>query len=1452
MPTAAGEQVGDVVDPMSAALAAWRSTLIDLAGESTLADIGTLGDAILDLTAAHPSGTAQLFAGRPTKLSNLFRDGSTLPTARRRTRAVVVRATEYAQRFGLAPTYLAIGVATWIPAPPPESMDDVDALAVATGGRPDPVEPGADDPASADEKPAGAAPAPVRAPVLLRPITILPRGAGETDYELTLEPTAELNPVLARTLREHGALLDPVALARATFTPTGFDPSDALHRIASLGDAVLAGFELAPRVLAGSFVHPGHAVVDDLDDLIGNGLAGHELVQALAGLEPAMVAVRPNLSAPVRGDVDPAIERGVGDLDAAARHVVDVLAEGVHLAVDAPSGSDAAGTVAAVVAEAAASGRTVLYVAGHRRAADAVLARLDALGLDGLALDVAPEPAWRRRVSHRLLSAMAVEAERIDADAVARTRDALLGSRAQLAGYISALHLVRDGWGVSAYDALQALARLTAHRPGPDTRVRLPADIAPGLDGDRRAKLGADLTRAAELGAFTARIATTPWHGADLTSDEEARVAVARVDRLRTRTLPQLRAQVAAVADTTGLVPATTMRQWGDQVRMLGGMRETLDVFRPLIFEQTAADMVDATGTKAWRAEHDVAMGWFLRRRQVRRAKDMLRPGVRVRDLHGELVKVQAQRAIWQEQCPRGGWPVLPEGLAEIEDTLEAVRIDLDELVPILAGTAMGGDPADVDLAMLADRFEALAQSAADLRDLPERTVVLRNLRAVGLGPLLGDLEARQVPATLVAAELELSWWTSAFEQIRAMDPALAYLDGPGLEALANRFREADSRQVAWLAAPIRIAAHEHLGAAMRAHREEAEALFAELLDGRLTGVRDTFERHPDVAPRLRPVLLATPTLVPHLLPATRTVDLVVLDAVEHTPMELLLPAIGRGRQVVVLGDVRAASTPTVGTLAQRLPLVRLEAEPSRRDPFLTAFLAEHGYEGVLRPAPVPRSESLLRHEVVDGVGMPDSATGAVESTQAEVEKAVEVAIECAIVRPDESFAVVTVNPAHADRIREALLHEVRGNPALAGALSAARAEPVVVADLTGVAGLVRDAIVFSVGLGRTPHGRVLHRFGALGVPGGEAMLLDALGAARRRLHVVSSFGASDLDPERLRTPGARLLAAVLDLASRRDGAADQVVLGRGVDLHRSADRLVLDLAERLWREGLLVETNYGIGDGIRIPLAIGHPDLPGELLVAVLTDDDAYVAEPSIRVRDRQVPELLERLGWVVTRVWAAAAFLDPVKEAERLRGVVQAVRDARLPEAGGVAPTGGGDRIVVVPMIEDDDAGDDLADPAAEPAVEPVGEPAAPVGEPAAPAAPVGRAAEPVVEPDSAAEPVVEPDSAAPAGPEPVVEPDSAAPAGPEPVVEPKPAAGAAPDDGHGDGESAVVGDGDVAAGEAAADPGIVVSAPDKDSARPDDADSVSFDDLVRGASDDRRQGRRGRGSGPGTMEQ
>ena len=1213
----------------------WRAALVARAGDSALAHVDRLGDAQLDLSAAHPSGIAQLFAGRPTRLSNLVREGSALSAAKRRARAVGALAEDHAQRHGLASAFLAIGVATWTEQP----RDDVPADAGEPGGvRPDHM---------------------VRAPVLLRPVAVDPRGRGESDYDLALEPSAEVNPVLAAALRRRGALLDPTALARGTFTAGGFDPAAALDRLRALGAAVLDGFELEDCLLVGTFLHPEQVLVDDIDAQ-ASVLHQHEVLAALAGHTPAVNALAHPLPARVTGDRPPDQERGVGDLDAHQTHVLEALAAGHHLVVDAPPGSDVAGTVAAVVADAAAAGRTVLYVAGHRRAALALRDRLTAHGLGDLVLDVAPESDWRSQAARSLLGAMTVEPVPVDAEKIQIVQRELADRRTRLEGYVAGLHTAREPWGTSAYDALQALARLTSVRPAPRTRIRLTAAVAESLDDERRAQAATDLVRAAALGAFTITARDTPWFGADILTPDRAATVMRRIERLLDTSLPRLTEQVTEVAEDTGLTPAASPAEWAEQLEMLAGVRAALDIFRPVVFERSAADLVAATATRGWRAEHGVAMSQVLRRRLHKQAKDMVRPGRPVADLHTALVEVQAQREVWQAHCPAGGWPRIPEGMASIEADHRAVREDLESLSAVLAGTAGGGDLERLGWAELTERLRRLRQDPLALQTLPERTALVRSLDRRGLGALLEDLADRRVAASMVAAELDLAWWSTVFDQILGQDPALAGYDGATLARLSAEFRALDRRHLSDHAVVMLATVREGLRRRLRTHAEQSEGLFADIVENRFTSLRQSVERYPDVTRALRPCLIASPMLVPHLLPPTRTEDLVILDAAAHLPTEVVVSAIARGRQVLVVGDTRSASGSAFRSLADVLPSLPLHVDGSRRDPHLTAFLAAHGYAERLTATPLPTAAPLLRLELVEGTGMP-APSGVVEGTRAEVERVVDLVIDHALTRPEESLAVVTVSAVHAERLREAVMAEVRDNPALGIFFRPDRGEPFVVAEVGATQGLTRDAVILSVGFGRTPHGRVLHRFGSVSEAGGERRLLEALGATRRRLTVVSCFRAEELDKDRLRAPGAQLLAELLEVAERRSASSGHVDRKAPAPSGRSTDRLLLDLAERLWRLGLLVDLDHGVPGGPRIPLVVGHQDLADEMLVAVLTDDAAYVGEPSIRVRDRQRAERLEDLGWSVVQLWSAALFLDPQGEADAIAATVAAEAERR-----------------------------------------------------------------------------------------------------------------------------------------------------------------------------------------------
>ena len=263
--------------------------------------------------------------------------------------------------------------------------------------------------------------------------------------------------------------------------------------------------------------------------------------------------------------------------------------------------------------------------------------------------------------------------------------------------------------------------------------------------------------------------------------------------------------------------------------------------------------------------------------------------------------------------------------------------------------------------------------------------------------------------------------------------------------------------------------------------------------------------------------------------------------------------------------------------------------------------------------------------------------------------------------RPGESLAVVSLSAVTAQRIREAL----RQDPALAPRL--ADPDRFTVTDVEEARGLRYDTVILSVGFAKTPHGRVLHRFGPISSPEGLSLMIDALDAVRHNLLVVSCLAPEDLERDRLGHPGAELLADLLDLASDTP-AEPGSSKARSQPAEGEPDRLLHDLTGRLRRIGLTVVPRYGFEGGVRLPLAVGHPDRPGELFVGVLTDDAAYVAEPSLRRRDRLWVERLEQHGWVPHMAFSTAVFLDPQREAAAIAAKVTAAM-AATPRPAGIA---------------------------------------------------------------------------------------------------------------------------------------------------------------------------------------
>ncbi len=1263
-------------DRIAAAVSAWTRHLVDLGGRNTLLWYRDLPTGTLDLTTAHPAGLARFMAGRETTLSTLVREPGAHDEALRRARAIAAKSRELKEERGIATGFLALGMATWSLGP------------------------------TVSREPA--------APILLRPITLRPTGAAEHDYVLDLGDEVELNPVLVHYLStEQGIDLDADALEELAMAADAFDPFPVYDAV-STACADVPDFSIAPRIVIGTFSYAKLPMVADLTTQ-GVDLADHDVVAALAGDPTAMRSVRselPDTGAPL--DRDPERDRTVLDADSSQQEAIDVVREGSHLVIHGPPGTGKSQTIANLVAGLAADGKRVLFVAEKRAAIDAVVGRLERVGLGGLVLDLHDGARSRRRIAEQLvagLDAAAVPAAPApDRPPPGETVAAVRTTRAALVDHVEAMHEIRMPWGVSAYQAQEAISALAARPHPPRCRVRLRGDALSRLSRGEVAELGSRLAAAASLGAWAGDdiadpsgavpgTAADPWFGARIRSPEEAMAAREVTARLAGGGMDALARTVDDVFTGVDLPRGTALRDWARTLSTVAKVRDTLEVFRPEVFDVPLDDLVAATGDRAYRKANGIEFGWFERRGLVRQARRLLRPGPPPEDLHAALIEASAQRSTWREMAGAGGRPELPVDLDLAQAAYDDVITDLRWLDERLAARPDRERLLDVDLDTLRTRLAELDARPDRLAVVPTVIGTLDDLEAAGFGAVVADLAGRGVDADDVAGELDFVWWTSISEDLMIRDPRIAGHHGDRLRRIAADFAVADANLVRDNAARVREAAADHVRRVIEDDPAQESLIRTEAAKSRRhKSLRDLLPAAGRLATTARPCWVMSPLVVASVLPPGVWFDVVVFDEASQIPPAEAVSAISRAHQVVVAGDAHQLppttffttvtdggeetdDLPTEGVesvldvLAALLPSRRLSWHYRSLDERLIGFANTHIYDGSLVTFPGIDAGPVLAHELVEGTGVLHDGTGAVESTGAEVERVVHLVLDHARSRPEESLGVIALGIQHASRVEDALRDALSDEPDEVQAFFTDRGEePFFVKNLERVQGDERDAVILTIGYGKTPHGRVLHRFGPLNVEGGERRLNVAVTRARRRMTVVSSLVADDLDPAKLKARGARLLREFLRYAAEGGAVRAPSPEGDGpVPGHHSI--VMAELARGLRSHGLVVHEDHG-SSADPIDLAVEHRYEPGRLLLAVESDGPGYAAQRSARDRDRLRVEQLTRLGWRHLRVWSSDVFRDPAPDIARIVAASEGRdlddEEARVPEQDETAQDG------------------------------------------------------------------------------------------------------------------------------------------------------------------------------------
>lgn len=1208
----------------------WREQYKSQLAPSPLEDITKLS-AQLELTHAHPSGIAQLFASGKVTLQALFRDSGMLRAAGRRLDRVFEDRDNKAHENGVSELSLVVGVASW-------SGNHV--------------------------------------PVLTYPVRVIrDSGKDETYATIYFSGNVRLNHALVLRLQERGVNLSEDALFDGANYESGTPETSAVFdAICASARSVFPDFDIERDIVLGCFTDSGSRFLAESAQILQAlkvGNAGNTMIDAVAGDERALQELAANDRqeySPL--DVDPHGEYEVGDVDNVVRYASGLAANGVSLALDVDAGSDSASIAAAISSRCVLAGKSILYVPNVMEQQRRFRHALSANEISSLALDVS-DSHLAKHVDSQLIAAVGAR-QSVASSRFEQVCDELVGVKTRLNRYLGDLHGVDERWGVSAYHTMQNLAAIAMLPTHPCTHVRLDVAAARSLSGhlDEWAQ---KLHQADELGEFTIKPEDTPWFGASLFNENEAVAVYQRVVDVLLKLLPAAREHVKSTVQNCGFPVPATAREWGRQVTVLKNLRRVLDVFQADIFERDLSAMIEASKPKAVRKREGTVMGFWERRRHIKEARSLLRVGAKVDDLHEALKIVAQQAAQWRTFVPHGGWPVLPPKLDEIVSTQELLDRNLVALDAVLSTTRLGADLENVEFTKLDERLQALHDNRASLDTLPGRCVIERDLRGVGLEDLVCDLRRRNVTGSALDGELHLAWWTTVFEDIVNSSAIISNQDGSAMQDASDRFVQVDTEHVRSVGPMVQQETLKRLCELLFSRSQEANQLHTTLASNS-SGVTFTklMNSHADLLLAAKPIMVAMPSTLTMMTEFKPIVDIVILDSVEHLSNIELLSILARARQVVVIAHKNTVSSQSVNDLISVLPSVHVKSRATRRSLRLANFLENHGYGSLRHDVPVDKMQGKVKLHQVEASGVPVMSTGLIESSQREIDEVVSLikqrATTFTVVPSSYVLAVVTLTSVFRNRLGAELKALAIKDENMNRFLRHVR-----LVDASESVGAAATDVILSLCYAKTSHGRLLQQFGVLEEEGGKGILLDSLALARRNLDIVCAFKSSDMEDERLHQDGPKLLKELLIWAEQLDDSPvnptdfdeakseydqdkaedkEEAAGARAEAFDSSVDSfnnvLFTDLADRIRARGLCVAVNYGFDKEHSIPLVVGLPDKPFAL--AVLTDDMRFMNIESTRERHRMFAQDLEYLGWSVMNVWSVGAFVNPEKEVERV----------------------------------------------------------------------------------------------------------------------------------------------------------------------------------------------------------
>ena len=409
---------------------------------------------------------------------------------------------------------------------------------------------------------------------------------------------------------------------------------------------------------------------------------------------------------------------------------------------------------------------------------------------------------------------------------------------------------------------------------------------------------------------------------------------------------------------------------------------------------------------------------------------------------------------------------------------------------------------------------------------------------------------------------------------------------------------------------------------------------------------------------KLAPCWMASPETVSSVIPMEPIFDLVIFDEASQCFAEKGIPAMYRGKQLVVAGDSQQLSPNDLYQIRWQEPdtdipeleidslldlagnyllEVNLQGHYRSHSLDLIDFSNQHFYQGKLRLLPdfteINQLEPAIKYIKINGIWEQNTNRAEANEVVALVDRILQES-------PEKSIGIVSFNSKQQGLIQD-LLEE--------HAYTAGFSLPsnLFVKNIENVQGDERDVIIFSIAYAPNQDQKLSMQFGSLNAINGENRLNVAITRAKYRIYLIASITPDQLKVDKTKNLGPKLLKQYLQYAWDVSQGAFRPKPMPDPD-HSASWYLKNQLKSLTDTEPAAIELKE------ELPFADLTIKKNSQYLGLVLTDDNLYYQSASVKDSHVYIPFALSKKYWKFKGFFSRQYWMDPQGMKEELQKFV------------------------------------------------------------------------------------------------------------------------------------------------------------------------------------------------------